>query len=325
MTERSDIVPTCSILCLTYNHRMYSDQALRSIFAQDYRKIEIIVVDDGSEDGNQERIQKTLTESSFPFRFIQQENTGNTGLNLNRAIKAASGSYISFFSLDDILLPGSISSKMKIMLADPNVAFVANSSNIIIDGNGNTTNSQYKSAVHGKQVLSARELLELEYNSIGTFFLQGAVIDSDLIRAVCGFDPDISGDDIVLRTKMFKHLMLHPDRRFVFIPEAGMAYRIHSDNLHKNTWHQVKTVIDWKTRFYPNRPFPPLALKWIDGYIFYSTIHGLHSNLSRLAAYCPELEQRFVIVQSTWKFRLHIAKYKLRRLFAMPATKKELR
>ncbi|MDD5020810.1 MAG: glycosyltransferase family 2 protein, partial [Endomicrobiaceae bacterium] len=48
--------PLISVLIPTYNCGQYIKQAIDSIFLQDYKNIEIIVVDDGSEDNTKENV-----------------------------------------------------------------------------------------------------------------------------------------------------------------------------------------------------------------------------------------------------------------------------
>lgn len=39
--------PVCSVVCLTYNHARFVEEALESVFAQTWRDVEIVVLDDG--------------------------------------------------------------------------------------------------------------------------------------------------------------------------------------------------------------------------------------------------------------------------------------
>ena len=74
-----------SVLIGVYNGAPYLGEAIDSVFAQSYRPIELIVVDDGSTDGSAEIAR------SFPqVDLIQQENQGPAAAR-NAGLAAAAG------------------------------------------------------------------------------------------------------------------------------------------------------------------------------------------------------------------------------------------
>ncbi|WP_281968265.1 glycosyltransferase family A protein [Roseovarius nanhaiticus] len=313
MIEPSAHGTVCSIVCTTYNHSAFCRAALESIFKQDYEHIEIVVIDDGSTDGNVRELENTLTHSPFPYRLISQENTGNVPLNVNRAIEAATGVYISFLSLDDLLLPDAISSKMQIILQNPRVVLVANTVNMEIDSAGEVTCEHFPSPLYRQAYTSARELLDVEYENLGTFYMQACVVNADIIRSISGMDPDISGDDIILRTKMFIHMAQNPELEFALIHKPGMKYRKHGNNLYLNVWNQVKTVVDWHERYFPDRALPELANKWIDHFVNQSINTGNTKALERASRYSPILNTQIGTLMKSWKYRRRRAKSILKR------------
>lgn len=317
MTHADTKGPVCSIVCTTYNHRRYCRTSLESIFSQDYPHIEIVVIDDGSTDGNVAELKAALENSPFPYKLIEQENTGNIPLNVNRAIEAATGSYLSLFSLDDILLPGCISGKMKIIQDDPGTVLVANTCNKEIDGSGRTVTEHFASPLFNKSFASASELLEIEYEQLGTIYMQGAVVQTKMVRAVGGMDPDISGDDLILRTKMLKYMVAHPELKFSLVHAPGMAYRKHSSNIHLNTWNQIKTVTDWHARYFPDRPLPDLAYKWIYHFVGQSLKTGNFQVIQTAQSYSPLLDDIISDHRKTWKYKRRRAKAAVRRLIGL--------
>lgn len=264
----------CSVVCLTYNHAAYSRIAIETIAKQEYPHIEIVVVDDGSTDGNPEVLDEALKASGRPYKLILQKNTGHPPTNVNIGLAVATGDYVSLLSLDDILYPDCISSKMEILCTDPNLVFVANTCNVEIDGAGEVINSQFRSELFEKEVSSAAEMLELEYKNIGTTYVQGAVFRLDLIREFGGYDEDMTGDDLIFRTKLFRCMIGHPEQRFVLMHRPGMAYRKHRTNISLNVWRQIKTVIEWKNRYFPDRPLPESAVLWIEYFLSVSIMNA---------------------------------------------------
>lgn len=87
--------PLISVIVPVYNGGKYLAEALESILAQDYRSLDVIVIDDGSID-NSAQIAK-----SYPIRYSYQSYSG-LGAALNRGIKLAKGDYFAFLDADDL-------------------------------------------------------------------------------------------------------------------------------------------------------------------------------------------------------------------------------
>ena len=96
MKDLISVVVTC------YNHQDYIEQCLRSIFAQTYRNIELLVLDDGSSDHSAEIIEAVLVDSPFPTRFESHENMGVVKTR-NKALQQIQGTYFIFVDSDDFL------------------------------------------------------------------------------------------------------------------------------------------------------------------------------------------------------------------------------
>ena len=96
MKDLISVVVTC------YNHQDYIEQCLRSIFAQTYRNIELLVLDDGSSDHSAQIIEAVLADSPFPTRFESHENMGVVKTR-NKALQQIQGTYFIFVDSDDFL------------------------------------------------------------------------------------------------------------------------------------------------------------------------------------------------------------------------------
>lgn len=87
--------PLISAVITTFNRRAFLREALASVLSQDYKNVEIIIVDDGSTDGSF-RETKDLS-----VRYVWKENGGiSSGRNLGIAV--ARGDYIAFLDSDDL-------------------------------------------------------------------------------------------------------------------------------------------------------------------------------------------------------------------------------
>ena len=93
------MIPLVSVLIPLYNNRLYIDEAIRSVLAQTYRNFEIIVVDDGSEDGGDK------TAAGYPeVRLFRKEHSGISKTR-NYALSKAQGDLITFLDSDDLWDP----------------------------------------------------------------------------------------------------------------------------------------------------------------------------------------------------------------------------
>lgn len=96
--------PLISVVIPSFNHAAYIRRAIRSVFAQTYRPIELIIIDDGSSDRSCEVIEETLLEAPFPARLIRQANQGAHAA-LNLGCQLAGGEYIQPLNSDDAFEP----------------------------------------------------------------------------------------------------------------------------------------------------------------------------------------------------------------------------
>ena len=92
--------PPVAVVVPCYNHARFVKRAIESVFAQTYRQIELVVIDDGSSDGSTEIARRALTDSPFPCHFVARENRGATA-TINEAISLSSAPFINILNSDD--------------------------------------------------------------------------------------------------------------------------------------------------------------------------------------------------------------------------------
>lgn len=253
----------CSICCLGYNHAKFLSENIKAIWSGDYEQVEIIAVDDGSSDNSVELLNELAAKSSCPMMVIVQANTGNIGKNFNTALKKANGEYVVFISLDDVLYTDAISKPLELMQLDPSIAFVARSRIMGIDNEGNIADIIEPLKLDLIDDPTVDELLNLELTGFGSFYIQSAVFRKSIVNAVNGFDEDMTGDDIILRTKVLLYLKEHPEYCFKIIKEPSCYYRMHSNNIHKNLVRQIKIVTEYLQRYWQDRDNPDILTSWV--------------------------------------------------------------
>ncbi|HJX31876.1 MAG TPA: glycosyltransferase [Thermodesulfobacteriota bacterium] len=119
--------PLLSVIIPVYNGERYLAESIQSVLAQDYRPIEIIVVDDGSTDGTAEiaRFYKNI-------RYLFQKNKGLSGAR-NTGIAAAQGEFLAFLDADDMWMPEKLSRQVSYLAQHPDVGFVYAHRRMIIE------------------------------------------------------------------------------------------------------------------------------------------------------------------------------------------------
>ncbi|HON82102.1 MAG TPA: glycosyltransferase family 2 protein [Methanoregulaceae archaeon] len=118
-----------SIVVVNYNGDRFLGACLSSISLQTYRDFEVIVVDNGSTDGSEEKVH----DFSFQTRLIKFSTNRGYPAALNAGIKAASGEYILTLNNDTIISDTFLEKMQSAIQSDPLVGMCA-SKMILPDG-----------------------------------------------------------------------------------------------------------------------------------------------------------------------------------------------
>lgn len=103
-----------SVIIPTYNVADYLDSTLKSIVTQTYKNLEIIIVDDKSSDGTQEKISKWQEQDKRIVVKLLNKNSG-AAVTRNIALEMARGRYIAFCDSDDLWETNKIEEQLKFM------------------------------------------------------------------------------------------------------------------------------------------------------------------------------------------------------------------
>lgn len=99
MNFSEDKMPIISIIVPVYNGEKYIRACVESLVNQDYKNIEVILVNDGSSDSSQKLIDEAADKDSRIVP-VYQENAGVSAAR-NHGIKKSKGDYICFVDVDD--------------------------------------------------------------------------------------------------------------------------------------------------------------------------------------------------------------------------------
>ena len=184
--------PLVTIVIPVFNGANFVAEAIDSALAQTYKNIEIIVVNDGSNDnGETERI---ILSYGDKIRYVYKEN-GGVSSALNFAISIASGKWISWLSHDDLYFPDKIKKQIDFIrtLLDSNHSIdtdkiVVHTATISIDVNGKIIRKpSYKDVDIDEKI--DKLIIENIYN----YRLSGCsfLIPTNAFKSLGGFREDI--------------------------------------------------------------------------------------------------------------------------------------
>lgn len=105
-----------SLVIPAYNHARYLDQAIRSVLDQDYPRVELIVIDDGSTD----HTRAVLAPYTGRFHWETQPNAGQA-CTLNKGWRMGRGEILGYLSADDLLRPGCVRAAVETLEARPDI------------------------------------------------------------------------------------------------------------------------------------------------------------------------------------------------------------
>ena len=100
-----------SIIMPAYNVEKYVGKAISSILSQDYKNLELLIVDDGSTDETA-KIAKRYSANDVRAIVLSKQNGGLSDAR-NYGLERATGDYVLFVDSDDFIEPNTIGKLMK--------------------------------------------------------------------------------------------------------------------------------------------------------------------------------------------------------------------
>jgi len=214
--------PTVSVIIPAYNSEKFIGEAIASVLNQSFQDYEIIVVNDGSDDGTESVVKSLATDR---LRYFYQTNSGPAQAR-NSAIDRSQGELIAFLDSDDTWYPDKLERQVSYLNRRTDTAAVYCQLMFVGD-----SFSRLKTFPDRHFFKSGRVFDDLlRWN----FILPSSVlIRKSLLQEVGGFDPDRS-------VRGFEDwelwLRIASKHQFGFIPQVLGEHRYHSDN------HSYQTV-----------------------------------------------------------------------------------
>jgi glycosyltransferase involved in cell wall biosynthesis len=105
MTGASSAQPIFSIVVPCHNDQSGLDEAIKSILSQSITRLEVVVVDDGSD-------PSVVVPSDPQVRLVRREQAGGPAIARNAGIAHSSGRYLAFCDSDDLFADGRLASAL---------------------------------------------------------------------------------------------------------------------------------------------------------------------------------------------------------------------
>ena len=119
-TAGNECDPLVSVIICVYNAGVHLRPSVLSVLHQSYKKLEVIIVDDGTTDGC---IQSIEDLADVRIRYFHQNNAGKPAA-LNLALREMNGVFYALQDADDLSHPLRIERQLKFMSANPDIAAV---------------------------------------------------------------------------------------------------------------------------------------------------------------------------------------------------------
>ncbi len=146
--------PLVSIVIPVHNGEKYIKESIDSCLNQTYNNIEIIVVDDKSED----RTLEILKEYGQKLTVIPVEKQNGLGNVINIGIRESKGKYIARMDADDIMYPTRIEKQVQYLESNTNCVAIGGQIDIIDENSNITSHREY--AIEDRDIKKNRFLFQ---------------------------------------------------------------------------------------------------------------------------------------------------------------------
>lgn len=219
--------PFLSVLMPVYNAAAFLSAAIDSVLGSDVEDLELICVDDGSEDNSVQLIQSYAAKDSRVQIFTQ--NHAGVSVARNEALMRSSGQYITFVDCDDVVAPTFFRELLEAAQRTGAECVIAGWT---VVSSGVATPKPLVTSRSRRYRVTPTVLNKLPKNSWGCVYAR-AVLE----RSSALFPPGVSyGEDMV-----FNYCVWSNCDSVVLLPSVGYHYQLREDSL---SFAVSKTVAD---------------------------------------------------------------------------------
>jgi len=228
-----------TVICIAYNHAEYVEETLESVRLQDHYSKELIVIDNGSEDGTLEKIQNWVEKSagSLSVQVISNETEQPYCQVFNAALAQVESPYVVDLSGDDVLYPEHLSQSIK-RLKRVNFAAFVFSDAYILDESGEVS-TFYKRNASGDLVEDMEELGDIYVTLIKKNFICSPTIvfQTKILKQEGGYDGNLSYEDFDIQLRLARKYPI------AFSNHLGVLKRKHPKSLSTGQYKRYQSIM----------------------------------------------------------------------------------
>jgi hypothetical protein len=200
-----------------YNGERYLEEAVSSVFAQDYEDFELVAVDDGSTDRTPEILASWAAREPRMVIITLEQNVGIPAA-LNHGLEAGRGEFVARHDADDVFVSGRLREQVAVLESDPTVVLVSGIFDTI-DGQGRRMSTV--SRVEAPEVTAYL----LHFSNVVGGHAQ-VMYRREQVLAIGGYDEHYSlSEDYDLWTRLARL------GRIVTLPKVMMKKRVHRQRI----------------------------------------------------------------------------------------------
>lgn len=216
-------MPTVSVLMCAYNHQAYVKEAVASVVEQSFTDWELIIVDDGSDDGTPEEILKIQDPRIRLLRFAHNRGVGEAA---KLCLQEARGQYIASLNSDDAFAPDKLERQVAFLVQNQQYAAVLSQVRLVDEAGKSFVDARHPYMRLFRQPNRSRQ------EWLNRFFYGGNCLcqSSMLIRRECY--QALGGYDSRLAQVMDLDFWIRFCKRYELyvLPEELTFFRIHAQN-----------------------------------------------------------------------------------------------
>jgi len=214
-------MPLVSVIMPAWNQERFIGDAVKSVVRQDFKDLELIIVDDGSTDTTRRIIELCAGQDSRIRVLFHDRNLG-IAKSCNDGIEAAAGKFIALIDSDDVWAPDKLTKQLAVIGRDEDV--IVWSEGELIDQTGQSIGKTFSDYI-GKNGERKSGVLWRNFLQRGSYINNSTVLYK---RQILG---DIRYDEKLIAVPDFRFFLeLARHHRFYYISEPLAKNRIHDAN-----------------------------------------------------------------------------------------------
>lgn len=224
-----------SVIIPVYNVGIYLSDCIDSIVNKNPKRIEVIIVNDGSTDSSG-YIADCYKRKYDYIKVFHQSNQGVSAAR-NSALREAQGRYLVFVDADDIIYDGFFEKILHLIKEQPDIIEINAKS---IGQKGVLSKDDIFSFVNAKKELNHTNHAKLMFSQQAKYYLWSRIIKRELVEDL-SFDEQIGFcEDALYLTECYFRA-----RKIVILDKPLYGYRQHTNNITKiNDLHNIKQLAD---------------------------------------------------------------------------------